>query len=60
MIFSAFKGPFEEDIDEPFSWALPWQDPLWRSKPKAYATHLGHEGAGSMIAVLKAGDVCES
>ncbi|CAL1142531.1 unnamed protein product [Cladocopium goreaui] len=50
---TGFMREFETLKEWPFSWALAWQDPLWRSKPKAYATHLGHEGAGSMIAVLK-------
>jgi len=37
-----------------FSWVLPFQGFLWRTKPTAYASHLlGHEGRGSLAAVLK-------
>lgn len=44
-----------KDIKElKFSWVIPYQAPLWKSKPAAYASHLlGHEGKGSLTAVLK-------
>ena len=33
---------------------MPWQTPLWRSKPASYISHLlGHEGAGSLLSALK-------
>ena len=48
------QSPVKDVKTLKFSWVLPWQAPLWRKKPKAYATHLlGHEGAGSLTAVLK-------
>lgn len=48
------QSPVKDVKTLKFSWVLPWQAPLWRSKPKAYASHLlGHEGAGSLTAVLK-------
>jgi insulysin len=44
-----------KDIKEfTFSWVIPYQADLWRTKPTAYITHLlGHEGTGSMAAALK-------
>jgi len=37
-----------------FSWVIPYQAPLWRSKPTFYVNHLlGYEGPGSVIAKLK-------
>mmetsp|Transcript_67161 Transcript_67161/g.160842 ORF Transcript_67161/g.160842 Transcript_67161/m.160842 type:complete len:993 (+) Transcript_67161:72-3050(+) len=44
-----------KDIKElTFSWVIPFQKPLWRSKPADYIQHLlGHEGSGSVIAKLK-------
>eukprot|EP00928_Gymnodinium_smaydae_P089186 TRINITY_DN73186_c0_g1_i1.p1 TRINITY_DN73186_c0_g1~~TRINITY_DN73186_c0_g1_i1.p1 ORF type:complete len:854 (-),score=78.13 TRINITY_DN73186_c0_g1_i1:25-2409(-) len=37
-----------------FSWVIPYQAPHWRTKPTRYISHLlGHEGVGSIIAVLK-------
>jgi len=37
-----------------FAWILPYQAPMWRSKPTAYVSHLlGHEGKGSLTAILK-------
>ncbi|CAK9065940.1 unnamed protein product [Durusdinium trenchii] len=48
------QSPVKDVKTLKFSWVLPWQAPLWRSKPKAYATHLlGHEGSGSLTARLK-------
>lgn len=37
-----------------FAWVLPYQGPFWKSKPAKYASHLlGHEGTGSLTAILK-------
>lgn len=46
--------PVQDIKDLTFSWVIPWQDPLWRSKPTRYIGHLlGYEGAGSLCQVLK-------
>jgi len=48
------QAPVKDVKQLTFSWVLPWQGELWRSKPTAYVSHLlGHEGKGSLTAVLK-------
>ncbi|CAJ1364618.1 unnamed protein product [Effrenium voratum] len=47
-------NPVQDVKDLTFSWVIPYQAPLWRSKPVEYISHLlGHEGKGSVIAALK-------
>eukprot|EP00931_Biecheleriopsis_adriatica_P121218 TRINITY_DN96305_c0_g1_i1.p1 TRINITY_DN96305_c0_g1~~TRINITY_DN96305_c0_g1_i1.p1 ORF type:complete len:1087 (+),score=247.13 TRINITY_DN96305_c0_g1_i1:70-3261(+) len=48
------QNPVKDIKTLTFSWVIPYQTPLWRKKPTRYINHLlGHEGAGSVIAVLK-------
>jgi len=48
------QNPVQDVKEVMFSWVLPYQGELWRSKPAQYARHLlGHEGAGSLTSVLK-------
>eukprot|EP00442_Polarella_glacialis_P001835 CAMPEP_0115050428 /NCGR_PEP_ID=MMETSP0227-20121206/1776_1 /TAXON_ID=89957 /ORGANISM="Polarella glacialis, Strain CCMP 1383" /LENGTH=986 /DNA_ID=CAMNT_0002434277 /DNA_START=64 /DNA_END=3025 /DNA_ORIENTATION=+ len=48
------QNPVQDVKQLVFSWVIPFQDPLWRTKPTNYISHLlGYEGAGSVIAVLK-------
>ncbi|CAE7210328.1 IDE [Symbiodinium natans] len=48
------QNPVQDVKDLTFVWVIPFQDPLWRSKPSLYISHLlGHEGEGSVIAKLK-------
>lgn len=48
------QNPVKDVKEFSFSWVIPFQGPLWKSKPTQYASHLlGYEGAGSVIAVLK-------
>lgn len=48
------QNPVQDIKELTFSWVLPWQSPLWKSKPTAYISHLlGYEGAGSIVSVLK-------
>merc|ERR1719329_301767 len=37
-----------------FTWVIPYQGPMWKTKPTVYISHLlAYEGPGSVIAVLK-------
>lgn len=48
------QSPAKDVKELTFSWVLPWQGRMWRSKPFKYVSHLlGHEGKGSITAVLK-------
>lgn len=48
------QNPVKDIKQLSFSWVIPYQSPLWRTKPREYIDYLlGHEGAGSLIAVLK-------
>jgi len=48
------QNPVQDVKEVMFSWVLPYQGELWRSKPAQYVRHLlGHEGAGSLTSVLK-------
>lgn len=48
------QTPVKDVKELSFSWVIPFQGPFWKSKPTAYISHLlGHEGEGSIIAVLK-------
>jgi len=48
------QAPVKDVKQLTFSWVLPWQGNSWRSKPTSYVSHLlGHEGKGSLTAVLK-------
>lgn len=48
------QNPVKDIKQLSFSWVIPYQTPLWRTKPRNYIDYLlGHEGAGSLIAVLK-------
>mmetsp|Transcript_42948 Transcript_42948/g.98611 ORF Transcript_42948/g.98611 Transcript_42948/m.98611 type:complete len:988 (+) Transcript_42948:103-3066(+) len=48
------QTPVKDVKELTFSWVIPYQKPMWRSKPAEYVQHLlGHEGAGSVIAELK-------
>jgi len=48
------QNPVKDLKELSFSWCIPYQAPLWRKKPTSYIGHLiGHEGAGSIISVLK-------
>lgn len=50
-----FVVPVKEQRSIQFSWFLPEQRTLWKSKPARYLSHiLGHEGPGSLTQVLKA------
>ena len=50
-----FVVPVKEQRSVQFSWFLPEQRALWKSKPARYLSHiLGHEGPGSLTQVLKA------
>lgn len=49
------QAPVKDVRSLTFSWVIPYQAPLWRSKPFDYISHLlGHEGKGSLTALLKA------
>jgi insulysin len=48
------QNPVQDVKELTFSWVIPFQDPLWKTKPTQYISHLlGYEGTGSVIAVLK-------
>eukprot|EP00928_Gymnodinium_smaydae_P021833 TRINITY_DN18548_c0_g1_i1.p1 TRINITY_DN18548_c0_g1~~TRINITY_DN18548_c0_g1_i1.p1 ORF type:complete len:1037 (+),score=242.92 TRINITY_DN18548_c0_g1_i1:244-3111(+) len=48
------QSPVKDVKELAFSWVLPYQGPLWKSKPTLYVAHLlGYEGEGSVISVLK-------
>lgn len=48
------QNPVQDVKELVFSWVIPFQDPLWKTKPTQYISHLlGYEGTGSVIAVLK-------
>lgn len=48
------QSPVKDIKELDFTWVIPFQKPLWKSKPTQYVSHLlGYEGSGSVIAKLK-------